>query len=308
MNLDQLKYFIATIDNKSINKASQELFLSHTALLKSLSNLEKELHCQLISRSNKGVAPTPIGEVIYKDSQMLLTLIDRYKQKWKHLSAKSFNSNEVIGIGYSPFIETYILTDLILSLQENYPGMHYALCEANTTSLLESLENEKLHLIIIPMLDFNYSSPEQTFILDYLIRKVQKNEWSYQIILQTDLVYLLNSQHPLLADSSADISITQYPLVVFQSEPHFNKLYERINQRNMLFFNSRMAFTFALMQNALGLSGAKPTPLPFSNLQTLPLSLTPTPQLHYYLIYSLALDKNLLLKDLADKITHAYQI
>ncbi|MDR1262479.1 MAG: LysR family transcriptional regulator [Oscillospiraceae bacterium] len=61
MTLQQIKYFIETVNRGSINKAAEGLFISQPSLSNSLKDLEAELGVELFTRTPKGVALTQDG-------------------------------------------------------------------------------------------------------------------------------------------------------------------------------------------------------------------------------------------------------
>ena len=62
-----LDTFIAVADCKSFTKAAERLYISPTAVMKQMNNLENHLSVKLIDRTPAGVRLTPAGEVIYRD-------------------------------------------------------------------------------------------------------------------------------------------------------------------------------------------------------------------------------------------------
>jgi len=65
MYLESLAYFVAICDQRSITRASKELYISQQNLSLAMHNLEKELGTALLVRTNKGVYPTEFGKKVY---------------------------------------------------------------------------------------------------------------------------------------------------------------------------------------------------------------------------------------------------
>ena len=68
----EIRQFIAVVESKSINSASQRLNVSQPSVSKTLQNLEYELGVQLFERSIRGVNLTPEGEILYEHALKLL--------------------------------------------------------------------------------------------------------------------------------------------------------------------------------------------------------------------------------------------
>jgi len=72
LEIRQLRYFMQVCESGSLLKASEVLFISHQALSKSLSLLEKELGASLFYRTPKGMIPTQFGQELLEDSRPIL--------------------------------------------------------------------------------------------------------------------------------------------------------------------------------------------------------------------------------------------
>ncbi|MGE5627971.1 MAG: LysR family transcriptional regulator [Solirubrobacterales bacterium] len=66
LQLQQLIFFQKVAESSSMNKASEELFISQPNLSKAIKNLEEELNTKLFERTNKGVRLTDDGYKLYK--------------------------------------------------------------------------------------------------------------------------------------------------------------------------------------------------------------------------------------------------
>lgn len=80
-----LDTFITVADCGSITKASEALYLSPTAIMKQINQLEKHLELKLFIRSNKGLRLTEAGKSIYNDGLYMM----RYSQEAKDRAFKA---------------------------------------------------------------------------------------------------------------------------------------------------------------------------------------------------------------------------
>ena len=81
LEIRQLRYFMQVCESGSLLKASEVLFISHQALSKSLSLLEKELGAALFYRTPKGMIPTQFGQELLEDSRPILAEWDQLNLK-----------------------------------------------------------------------------------------------------------------------------------------------------------------------------------------------------------------------------------
>lgn len=70
----QLTTFICVADSGSFNAAANKLFISSTAILKQINNLEEHLNLTLFNRTNHGVTLTPAGNVIYRYAKEIIDI------------------------------------------------------------------------------------------------------------------------------------------------------------------------------------------------------------------------------------------
>ncbi|MBR3584757.1 MAG: LysR family transcriptional regulator [Oscillospiraceae bacterium] len=66
MNFNQLEYFIALYQTRSVTKAAKSLFMTRQALSLGLSALEEELGVPLFIRMSTGLEPTKEGEILFR--------------------------------------------------------------------------------------------------------------------------------------------------------------------------------------------------------------------------------------------------
>jgi DNA-binding transcriptional LysR family regulator len=78
MNEQHLRCIISVAKNKSISKASQELFISQPALSKTLEKIETQLGTPLFLRTTYGMELTPIGKEVLPMAQSMLKSIENH--------------------------------------------------------------------------------------------------------------------------------------------------------------------------------------------------------------------------------------
>lgn len=76
MNIYNLASFIEIVKESSISKAATKLHMTQSALSQQLKAIENDLDTKLLVRSNRGVAPTEAGNIVFKYSEIFLDLHD----------------------------------------------------------------------------------------------------------------------------------------------------------------------------------------------------------------------------------------
>lgn len=65
---ENVKFFRAIVENKSISKAAESMFFSQPHLSKRLAELERDVGAQLLVRGHDGVELTRAGRILYERS------------------------------------------------------------------------------------------------------------------------------------------------------------------------------------------------------------------------------------------------
>lgn len=95
MELEQLRQIVAISEEGSISAAAKRLGISQSALSRSVSRLEDDLHQQLFIRERRGVRPNDTGEVavryarsVLREAQLLRDAVDEQAKRLRTLRAR----------------------------------------------------------------------------------------------------------------------------------------------------------------------------------------------------------------------------
>lgn len=72
MNVNHLRFFLATVDEGSITAAAQRCFVTQPTLSAGLASLEKELGGKLLERSKRGVKLTRLGKEVLETAREIV--------------------------------------------------------------------------------------------------------------------------------------------------------------------------------------------------------------------------------------------
>ena len=81
----QLEYFIEVVEQNNFTKAAEKLFISQSALSKSIQSLEKELDTSLFTRDPRELKLTEEGRLVYHYAKDVLNY-------WHDRTAELFSS------------------------------------------------------------------------------------------------------------------------------------------------------------------------------------------------------------------------
>lgn len=105
---------------KNLTQAARLLFITQPALTKRLQYMEKNLGCQLVQRSNKGIAFTAEGEYLAKQADRFLNLTEETMQQLRGMGVQT---NPVVRIGAPSTFAKYFLVGLLSDFHLEYPNI-----------------------------------------------------------------------------------------------------------------------------------------------------------------------------------------
>lgn len=76
MNINQVRYFVLVHDCHSFSAAAKKRGISVQAVSKAVGELEREVGCNLLARSSKGVVATKAGRAFYQRARLAVNAFD----------------------------------------------------------------------------------------------------------------------------------------------------------------------------------------------------------------------------------------
>ncbi|MXQ52644.1 LysR family transcriptional regulator [Shimazuella alba] len=146
LTMNQLKYFVTTVQLGSINKAAKVLYISQPALTKQIIKLEEQINCKLMERTYRGIELTEAGRYLYNQATMIL---DKLKETENHLH--SFQHKKTVRIGALPSIANYFLPDFLQNKKLSF--IPKVLVQDLTQMLANSVEEGKIDMAIVQDFD-----------------------------------------------------------------------------------------------------------------------------------------------------------
>jgi DNA-binding transcriptional LysR family regulator len=185
MDDHKLKVFCAVAETKSFSQASKIMYLTQPAISLQIRALEEQLGTKLFTRSNKAVALTETGEILYRHSQEIL---DSYAAIEKEINEATGLVKGKLLIGASTTLATYYLPNIIVEYKKSYPDILIDFERGNTQRIVDSLLKAKIDLGLV-----------EGEVKDHRI-EVEKMD-------SDELLLVVNSTHPWA--EGPDISIRE---------------------------------------------------------------------------------------------------
>jgi DNA-binding transcriptional LysR family regulator len=120
VSLDQLRTFIAAVDEGSFSAASRKLLRSQSVVSEAISNLEAQIGVQLFDRTGRYPKLTPAGLAILGDARSIIAGVDLLKARAKGMSA---GLEPELSVVIDVFYPIDAITQVAKEFRRQYPGV-----------------------------------------------------------------------------------------------------------------------------------------------------------------------------------------
>ncbi|QTD43085.1 LysR family transcriptional regulator [Sporosarcina sp. Te-1] len=145
MDIRQLRYFIAIVEEGKISAAADRLHISQPPLSQQLKNMEEELDSQLIIRTGKRFEVTEAGKSLYAYALQVTQLMEEAEMEVKSVGN---GANGTLSLG----INTLSLAELPGLLQKfhiQYPKVYIKIKQNESTYLCKLVRDRVVELAIV---------------------------------------------------------------------------------------------------------------------------------------------------------------
>ncbi|MCH3950464.1 MAG: LysR family transcriptional regulator [Acidaminococcus sp.] len=146
MDIRQLQYFIAVIEEGTISAAARKLNISQPPLSTQIRLLETEVGTQLFMRGARQITLTPAGRRLY---QYALEMTDIERQALEEIREMSRGGTGTLRIGCISSSHVPEAYDGLIRFHEQYPLVRFRIAEGNTYELEEQLARNELEIAFV---------------------------------------------------------------------------------------------------------------------------------------------------------------
>ena len=146
MDLKQLLYYTAIVDEGSISAAAKKLHISQPPLSNQMKALENELGVQLFERGIRSITLTDAGKLMYTRAKAILDMTSSTKMEMNYLGDQMGGT---IRLG---MVSSTSIGEIAIKLQEfckRYPQVQYQIHEGNTYQMLDALKTNQIDLALV---------------------------------------------------------------------------------------------------------------------------------------------------------------
>ena len=145
MKNHQIKAFIQVAESGSIRAAARAMFLSQSALTKSLRELEEDVGAELLMRSYKGIEFTPAGKVVLSHARLALSVLDKAREEVRLIRG---GSGARVAVATTPLVAMDALPKVWKAFERLQPDAELSLSEGFLSSLVPALLEGRLDFAV----------------------------------------------------------------------------------------------------------------------------------------------------------------
>lgn len=195
MNLKQLQYFIAVVEEKQITAAAKKLNIAQPPLSYQLKQLEAELETKLFTRTAHGIVLTDAGMMLEKYARKIQDLTTVAEEKVKKTTKGELGK---ISLGTVSSSAAALPIGKLKEFRKYYPEINFEIFESNTYGILEKLFNGEIDLGLVRT-PFN------------------QRELETKIVMEEPMVAVVNSDDYLKGKKKIGIDdLEEVPLIIYR--------------------------------------------------------------------------------------------
>ncbi len=120
VSLDQLRTFIAAVDEGSFSAASRKLFRAQSVVSETIGKLEAQIGVQLFDRAGRYPKLTAAGSAVLGDARSIIAGVDLLKARAKGMSD---GLEPELSVVIDVFYPIDAITQVAKEFRQNYPGV-----------------------------------------------------------------------------------------------------------------------------------------------------------------------------------------
>ena len=196
MDIRQLRYFVAVIEEGTITAAARKLNISQPPLSTQMHLLEEELDVCLFERGARQIKLTDAGSMLYQYALEILELEDAAREELRNLRT---GKKGILRIGLISSCDSEGLYRGLYCFRKEFPKIQFKIYEGNTYELLDYMEKGKIELAFV-------RTPFPQHDLE-------------QVFLQTDRMAAVGQSHFFRQETGCELSVkdlAEVPLILYR--------------------------------------------------------------------------------------------
>lgn len=231
MQLNQLRYLIEIAETGSMNKASQNLFISQPNLSSSIMKLEDELNIKIFDRNNRGVELTRDGKEFLSHAKYIINQVDNVENIYTNLCKEKKFVLEV------SVVKLFDVSDILVDIYNNikYNKLKISIKETHKEKIIQDVANMESEIGILIL-----SNIQEKLWKDILeVNKIEFNE-----ISKAKVYVYIGEKNPLYYRDRIHINELQDKVCIYMMEDSNLSIAYNMEFNNLKFLNKDKALYF----------------------------------------------------------------
>ena len=192
MNIKHLEYLLALADTGSFSRAAEKLFITQSALSRSIQNLEEDLGGLLLDRIGKRNELTPLGLDVVSRARHIVRDAAELRQSAKLLQGEG-NASISVGLGSGP--AALLMVPLLCSAARQQ-GVRVSVTQGSVDLQVLQLRNRQLDAMVVDMR-----------------RVIPAADLNIESLVELKAGFVARADHPLAGKKSVSLSdVLRYPI------------------------------------------------------------------------------------------------
>jgi DNA-binding transcriptional LysR family regulator len=193
MNIKHLEHLLALAETGSFSRAAEKLFITQSALSRSIQCLEDDLGGKVLDRIGKRNELTPLGLDVVARAHHIVRDAAELLHSAKLLQQGGKGSISV-GLGSGP--GALLMTPLMCRAAEQHPGLRVSVTRGPTELQIQQLRSRQLDAMVVDMR-----------------RVIPAPDLNIESLVEMRAGFIANARHPLARKKSVTLSdIAKYPV------------------------------------------------------------------------------------------------
>lgn len=192
MNIKHLEHLLALADNGSFSKAADKLFITQSALSRSIQSLEYELGGKVLDRIGKRNELTPLGLHVLSRARHIVRDAAELRNSANLMQGGGRGAISV-GLGSGP---AALLLVPLMCAAATQPGMRVAVTQGAVESQITQLRSRQLDAMVVDMR-----------------RVIPAPDLNIESLVELRAGFVVRAKHPLAGQSNVTLAdVLRYPV------------------------------------------------------------------------------------------------
>ena len=146
MDLKQLRYFVAIVEEGSLSRAASCIGVAQPSLTQHIKNLEDRLGVELLVRSSKGVTVTEAGQTLLTHAKAIMTSVEQATESVRLAGTEPYGK---VSFGLPSSVSMVLSVPLAERVRQDLPKVNLRAVEAMSGFIRDWLHDQSIDLGIL---------------------------------------------------------------------------------------------------------------------------------------------------------------